>query len=340
MGSKTATANRNRERAANTEALMKNIMAPGAGEISKAREAELQRAANAGRGVQYLAPNPYVKGLTQKGGQPVLNPNGSFTGRIVANQPTLGEVGGDIMRGLFGGQAKTPSYINSPTTASGTPTSTFRQYTPEPEAVQGLIPAVAEKFLVPGGIAMGIAKDLFQKFFPVVQAAEEEQTTPTPITGFAPEGFTFPTNIQRERGPTVDLRTPTIEEQVTTTVGESGDVTSGRPDMNIPVFLANYQSGRPDMNIPVSIADYQTLDQLPNEGSYVAQPSYTSEEDTMGFYNHLVENKGKSPEEAVAIIKDLNLPGSESFANGGLTGTVPPKQGPMSEGVASLFKNK
>ena len=192
MGSKTATAERNRERAAKTEALMKNIMAPGAGEISKAREAELQRAANYGRGVQFIEPNPYVKGLTQKGGQPVLNPNGSFTGRITATAPTFGEAGKDIVRGLLGGKAEAPSYIYSPTTLPGTPTSTFRQYAPQPEEVRGLIPAVAEKFMVPGGIMFGIAKDLYQKYFP----GQQDDTQPI-----------------------VDLRKPTIEEQVTTYVG-------------------------------------------------------------------------------------------------------------------------
>ena len=51
MGSKAATAQRNKERAAATEELMSNIMTGG--EISKRREAELAKAAAGGRGIQF-----------------------------------------------------------------------------------------------------------------------------------------------------------------------------------------------------------------------------------------------------------------------------------------------
>ena len=44
MGSETGKSSRNAERQANTAELMSNIMAPGAGEISKKREKELQEA--------------------------------------------------------------------------------------------------------------------------------------------------------------------------------------------------------------------------------------------------------------------------------------------------------
>ena len=98
MGSKAAKAQRQKDREDNTALVMENIMAPGAGEISKAREAELQRAANFGRGVQLLPPSTTVQGLTQAGGQPVMLTNPNFQPRIVANQPTIGEAGGDILR--------------------------------------------------------------------------------------------------------------------------------------------------------------------------------------------------------------------------------------------------
>lgn len=77
-------------------------------EPSKAREAEIQRSLNYGRGVQ---PSPTV-----------LDPT-----RIVASTPTLSEVGGDIMRGLGGGTAPSVPYLK-------------KGYQPEP--VKGLIPTL------------------------------------------------------------------------------------------------------------------------------------------------------------------------------------------------------
>jgi hypothetical protein len=47
--------------------------------------------------------------------------------------------------------------------------------------------------------------------------------------------------------------------------------------------------------------------------------------------------QGISPEQADQMTSNLAAYG---YKDGGLTDTVPPKQGPMSEGVASLFKNK
>jgi len=79
-------------------------------EPSKAREAEIQKALNYGRGVQ---PAPSV-----------LDPT-----RIVASSPTLSEVGGDIVRGVFGGTAPSVPYLK-------------KGYQPQP--VKGLIPTVLD----------------------------------------------------------------------------------------------------------------------------------------------------------------------------------------------------
>ena len=43
------------------------------------------------------------------------------------------------------------------------------------------------------------------------------------------------------------------------------------------------------------------------------------------------------PEEA---LKQTNLLSADGYKDGGLTKTVAPQEGPMSAGVASLFKNK
>lgn len=79
-------------------------------EPSKAREAEIQKALNYGRGVQ---PAPTV-----------LDPT-----RVVASTPTLSEVGGDIVRGMVGGTAPSVPYLK-------------KGYQPEP--VKGLIPTVVD----------------------------------------------------------------------------------------------------------------------------------------------------------------------------------------------------
>jgi len=93
-------------------------------EPSKAREADIQKALNYGRGVQ---PSPTV-----------LDPT-----RIVASTPTLSELGGDIVRGLVGGKAPSVPYLKA-------------GY--QPESVKGLIPTIIEKGLTPGAILFNTIK--------------------------------------------------------------------------------------------------------------------------------------------------------------------------------------
>jgi hypothetical protein len=177
MGSKTARAERQRQREDNTALVMENIMAPGAGEISKAREAELQKAANFGRGVQLLPPSTTVQGLTQAGGQPVMLTNPNFQPRIVANKPTLAEAGGDILRGLFGGQAERP-FFTSPDAPPGRETGMdFANMVPAPERTQGIIPAIINT----GGIT-GVVLNALRDLIP----GQGNRTTTTPM----PSGFT------------------------------------------------------------------------------------------------------------------------------------------------------
>ena len=70
MGSESAQKSREQKRTATTQELMQNIMTGG--EISKKREAELAKAADAGRGVQLIMDSPTVGNLTQKGDKPVF----------------------------------------------------------------------------------------------------------------------------------------------------------------------------------------------------------------------------------------------------------------------------
>ncbi len=195
MGSKTARAERQRQREDNTAELMENILTGG--EISKAREAELQRAANAGRGVTFLPGSPTVQGLTQGDGQPVFRTGTTaqdFTGRIVANEPTLGEVGGDIIRGLFGGQADRPIFT-SPDAPPGRETGLdFANMVPAPERTQGIIPAIVNT----GGVG-GLILKAFRDLIP----GQGDQTTPMPSGFTTDQAFFIPQDalaqgLQRE----------------------------------------------------------------------------------------------------------------------------------------------
>lgn len=338
MGSKTATSNRNAERQANTAALMSNIMAPGAGEISKKREAELQAAANFGRGVQFKPGSPYVGGDNVFRIDPATGEKkrvmrtgttaADFTGNIIANQPTVGELFGDIGRGLMGGQADTPQF-NLPTSRPGTPTQDFANMLPTPQRSEGIIPALLNTGGI-GGLALNIIQDLFGKGKNFLFPEEEEEDTFSSAAdamggaavsipqgrGFVPEGFTFPTNIQREAGPTVDSRTPTIEERVTTPVSQTGETT----DQGVYETGSNLLGVGPEMGVF----------NVPGDRGSGFTPALET------YYNNLIE-QGVSPEEA---LKQTNVLSAYGYKDGGLTKTVAPQEGPMSAGVASLFKNK
>ena len=188
MGSKTARAERQREREDNTAKLMENILTGG--EISKAREAELQRAANAGRGVTFLPGSPTVGNLFDKDGNPILRTGVTaqdFTGRIVANEPTLGEVGGDIIRGLFGGQAEKPIFT-SPDAPPGRETGLdFANMVPAPERTQGIIPALINK----GGIG-GLVLDAFRNLLRGQEEEEEEKQEAMPSAFTTDQAFFIP----------------------------------------------------------------------------------------------------------------------------------------------------
>tara|TARA_E500000318_G_C3568128_1_gene216583 strand:+ start:2963 stop:3565 length:603 start_codon:yes stop_codon:yes gene_type:complete len=158
MGSEAASKSREQKRTANTQELMSNIMSPGAGEISKKREAELQKAANAGRGVQFIPGSPTVGNLYDKDGKPILRTNATaadYTGRITANAPTFREAVGDAGRAIFGGKAKDPEYLRGELqSAPGKKTTNYAKFLPKTEKVKGLIPTMAEAGGTPFMIAM------------------------------------------------------------------------------------------------------------------------------------------------------------------------------------------
>jgi len=125
-------------------------------EPSKAREAEIQKALNYGRGVQ---PAPTV-----------LDPT-----RIVASTPTLSEVGGDIGRALVGGTAPSVPYLK-------------KGYQPEP--VKGLIPtvinaAISGSLSPIGAIMKGVSSSGFFSYGDGKDSGTTATTAPETTTEFA-----------------------------------------------------------------------------------------------------------------------------------------------------------
>ena len=220
MGSKTATASRNAQRQADTAELMSNIMTGG--EISKKREAELQKAADYGRGIQFIPGSPTVKGLTQIDPvtgekKPVFRTGATaedYTGRIVASAPTFSEFIGDASRALLGGTAD-KQVFTLPTSRPGTPTMDFANMVPDPRPTQGIIPALVNTGGL-GGLALNLIKDLYSSgtgkvkdfFSPPAQPQPDLFSSGADATGGAfvlPESL-VPINIEREDIPAIDKR--------------------------------------------------------------------------------------------------------------------------------------
>jgi len=235
MGSKTATASRNTQRQADTAELMSNIMTGG--EISKAREAELQKAADYGRGIQFIPGSPTVQGLTQGNGQPVFRTGTTaqdFTGRIVASAPTFSELLGDASRALVGGTAD-KQVFTLPTSRPGTPTMDFANMVPDPRPTQGIIPALINTGGL-GGLALNLIKDLYSSgtgkvkdfFSPPAQPQPDLFSSAADATGGAfvlPESL-VPINIEREDIPAIDKRAR-LKELI------ERDVAPGSQELNV-----------------------------------------------------------------------------------------------------------
>ena len=125
-------------------------------EPSKAREAEIQKALNYGRGVQ---PAPTV-----------LDPT-----RIVASTPTLKELGKDIERAAFGGTAPSVPYLK-------------KGYQPQP--VKGLIPtvinaAISGSLSPIGAIMKGVSSSGFFSYGDGKDSGTTATTAPETTTEFA-----------------------------------------------------------------------------------------------------------------------------------------------------------
>jgi len=343
MGSKTARAERQRQREDNTAQLMENIMTGG--EISKAREAELQKAANYGRGVQFIPGSPTVKGVMQidpaTGEKKPVYRTGTtaadFTGKIIANAPTFGEALGDAGIALFGGQAERPIFT-SPDAPPGRETGMdFANMVPAPERTQGIIPALVNTGGI-GGMALNIIRDLFPK-----QEEEEEDDTSGNV-GFALEPL-LRTKQNLENTRSSDL---VAFLRGDTSVDPDVKVGSFEPDTPF-ISVRNPNTGEteimmdPDPGLARSVLGNQTIQDLISLNQF---PSRTFQGETTtnfpmaeGRTGLSAEEKARQDLEAAGYSDDqINAIIDRTFFKQG--GSVPPEKGPMSQGVGSLFQER
>ena len=322
MGSKTATASRNTQRQADTAELMSNIMTGG--EISKAREAELQKAADYGRGIQFIPGSPTVQGLTQGNGQPVFRTGTTaqdFTGRIVASAPTFSELLGDASRALVGGTAD-KQVFTLPTSRPGTPTMDFANMVPDPRPTQGIIPALINTGGL-GGLALNLIKDLYSSgtgkvkdfFSPPAQPQPDLFSSGADATGGAfvlPESL-VPENIEREDIPAIDKRArlkELIERDVAPGSQELNvdEMTDQEVDLRLQSYgeplavggRVGFKNGGDSSNILMNFRD--AFSEIIGFPSYVLQ-------DEQEFLNDLLEDSDDlSMKEIKAQMKSENAP--------------------------------
>ena len=180
MGSSTGRDKRQATRNQNTGKVMEGVMTGG--EISKKKEAELNKAANYGRGVNFA-----------KTGD---------TSRIIANAPTGGEFFNDMKRGIFGGKADNPSFVKNQKNSSGGEVSknqekkqskSYSQYTPKTTKVNGLIKDIAKTGITPIGMAMKAMMGKKKKSNGKSLLAKERQ-------GYQDDPYSVPTLLGKNLG--------------------------------------------------------------------------------------------------------------------------------------------
>ena len=125
---RTINSNPYGDRVANTYNVLDQIY--GLDEMSKAGEEKINRVFDAGRGIKFAN-----------------NPNPADPFRVTSSQPTFLEMLGDVGRALGGGTAE--QTIPDLSIAN------------QPRNQKGIIPALAEKGMIPGSMLFNAAKSIF-----------------------------------------------------------------------------------------------------------------------------------------------------------------------------------
>ena len=241
---------------------------------------------------------------------------------LKATAPTLGQLGGDISRGITG-------------------YNTLEYTDPQKNQVSmvekgGLADALA-KVAIPGSMAFNLLKDVYGKGKNLLLPQEVQEdifSGAADATGgaFVLPGSLVPQNIEREDIPAVDKRArlkELIERDVAP--GSSELNVDAMTDREVDLRLQSY--GEPlAIGGRVGFAEgggYEPLKysdfELYKEATYwMGEPIFSLIDDP--------EAGGFTGEQVIEMIKE-----SKGMKKGGL---VPPTSGPQSEGIESLFKNK
>jgi hypothetical protein len=336
MGSKTATQSRNAQRQADTAELMQNIRTGG--EISKKREAELEAAANRGRGIQFIPGSPTVKGVMQIDPvtgekKPVFRTGATaadYTGRIASSAPTFGELIGDASRALFGGTADKQKFT-LPTSRPGTPTMDFANMVPDPQRTEGIIPALINTGGITG-LALNLVKDLYSSGAGKVKDffSPAAQPQPDPFSsGADAEGGAFallqslvPQEIEKEDIAPVDKRAR-LKELI------ERDVAPGSSELNV--------DGMTDQEVDLRLQSYGEPLAVGGRVGFAEGGSDTEKRNMISKLMFELAKGGMSETEIRNILSEMMFDSAKGMKKGGL---MPPESGPQSEGIESLFKNK
>lgn len=318
---------------------------------------QLNRALDAGGNI-FTGPDQIERvnlagtGIKDEQGRTILS---MMSPELTATAPTMEQLGGDIARAVTG--YNTLEYTDPQTNV------------PSMVRKKGLADLLM-KAAIPGQLAFSIAKDLFGKYFPG-QEEEEEDTFSSAADAMGGATAMSLGDIRTQK----NLAGTTADEidQFIRTIGQPNvDPFSSGADATRPVDTTDRYSSAADAMGGAAI-DLEKLEQanellkemetyepkpnifgLTDEGTYEVGPNLIGVGPEMGifndpfdrssgytpglqtYYDNLIE-QGVSPEEAERMTLNLSAYG---YKDGGLTTTVPPKEGPMSAGVASLFKNK
>ena len=281
-------------------------------------------------------------GLKDEQGRTILS---MMTPELTATAPTMGQLGGDIGRAITGYDSL--QYTD--------PTSNI----PQMVRTQGLADVLA-KAAIPGSMALNIIQDLYGKgknfFFP---EEEEEDTFSSAADAIGGAAAMSLGDIRTQKN-LADTTADEIDQFIRTIGQPNVDPFSSGADATRPIDTTDRYSSAADAmgGAGIDLEKLEQVNQILNEttdqGVYQTGPNLLGVGPEMGvfnvpgdrdsgftpalqaYYNNLIE-QGVSPGEA---LRQTNVLSSYGYKDGGLTDTVPPEEGPMSAGVASLFKNK
>jgi len=251
---------------------------------------------------------------------------------VTATPPTFGQLGGDIGRAFTGYDSI--QYTD--------PTSNVPEMVRTPGMVEGLA-----KIAVPGSLAMSVLQDLTAKAKGYLFGEEEEEEKVAVDPRIVSGAYDAMRRSQAEELAPFESLVPrdiNIEELTTTPISSTGASQPSSPRaLGAESVGIDPMTGLPirESDVP-RVIDFSEQDQGGGGGgggdttSDTPPDTSTQLTDYQKMLQRYAQLAGFSSGEVDDIVRQYG-------ANGGLmnlTRTIPPERGPMSQGVASLFKNK